>query len=283
MRHVIFDPAALTGEQREWFDKWSPRAARATRSACKAVSEGRPVRLSGRVWSDLKAWLLEHVFAGKCAYCETKMLAQGYGAADHYRPKGRVAERDSAGRLAPCERRGSRHQGYYWLAYHWQNLIPICERCNSGSGKQDQFPIGGQRVYTHDELSDPADIAELDRREVPLLLHPYLDDPAEHLQFGALGVISERNASLKGRSTIEVCGLDRGALSEERHSVQEQVRIAVADAHYRAAYGLSSLDDALNAVRDRFANCDAEYSATALQEFTDRIAEEVRVLQSFVE
>jgi 5-methylcytosine-specific restriction endonuclease McrA len=282
MRYVYFDPAALIGEQRLWFDNWMRRAARATRRACKLAEEGERIRLTEGVWSDLKAWLLDNVFAGKCAYCESKMLANSYGAADHYRPKGRVTERTSAGRLLPCERGGARHPGYYWLAYHWQNLVPICERCNSGSGKQDQFPVAGHRVFSHAELTNPSDVAELDSHEMPLLLHPYADDPAAHIHFGVQGVVAPLNGSVRGRATITICELDREPLNEERRRTQEEVRHAVADAYYQAGHGLATLEEALDAVRDRFTSAGSRYSAAADHEFTERLLEHVRVLQRLV-
>lgn len=51
--------------------------------------------------------------------------------------------------------------------------------------------------------------------EQPLLLHPYFDDPEQHLTFipltGALGWKTER-----GKRTIEVCGLNAESLRDAR-------------------------------------------------------------------
>ena len=60
---------------------------------------------------------LEKLFRGKCAYCEWKPGAGSSWDVEHFRPKGRVAER-------------AEHPGYYWLAYTWTNLYFSCQMCN---------------------------------------------------------------------------------------------------------------------------------------------------------
>ena len=55
---------------------------------------------------------LEKLFHFKCAYCESSIANQDWDV-EHFRPKGRVAERE-------------KHTGYYWLAYEWTNLYPSC-------------------------------------------------------------------------------------------------------------------------------------------------------------
>jgi uncharacterized protein (TIGR02646 family) len=256
MRRVPFDPDALEGPAADWFLRWRRRARQAA-DALQALTPGQQPSFRQTVWADLKAWLLTQVFHGKCAYCEGRMIAHSYGAAEHYRPKSRVTT--AAGR----------EPGYAWLAYNWRNIVPACDQCNSGEGKQDKFPIAGRRVLASGELTDPDDVAELDAVEQPLLLHPYSDDPERHLLFGLAGTVGPRGGSAKGRETIAVCRLDRAALMDERARVQEHVRTEVALAFLEAGRGVMTLAAALESVREKYAGERAEYSAAGNQTLLD--------------
>ncbi|WP_432983964.1 hypothetical protein [Dactylosporangium sp. CA-233914] len=189
------------------------------------------------------------------------MIAQSYGAAEHYRPKSRVT--------TPT----GREPGYAWLAYEWRNIVPACDQCNSGDGKQDQFPIAGRRVLAVDELTNPNDVTELDAIEQPLLLHPYSDDPERHLVFGLAGAVGPRDGSAKGRETIAVCRLDRAALMDDRARLQEQVRTEVALAFLEAGRGEMTLAAALERVREKHAGTRAEYSAAGRQALLDAVGD----------
>ncbi len=161
---------------------------------------------------------LHALFHGKCAYCESFYDATAPVDVEHFRPKGRLAE-DTA------------HPGYWWLAADWDNLLPSCIDCNrrrrqrhagadgtpmaESSGKQDQFPVTGPHVASHE-----ADI----EAERPLLIDPCRDDPARHL---AVRVDSDPLLALalpldppdqpqRGATAIRVHGLNRLALVQER-------------------------------------------------------------------
>ena len=111
----------------------------------------------------------------------------------HYRPKSEVTE-EHGGQIKPVLMPDGRpHPGYYWVAYDWRNLFPLCARC-SRNGKGSQFPIKAERVSDPRRGPDPE---ILDRIEVPKLLNPYKDHPAEHLKFGVKGVVTA--LSEKGR------------------------------------------------------------------------------------
>ncbi len=96
---------------------------------------------------------LEALFCGKCAYCESKVVAQSHLEVEHFRPKKRVSDRPA-------------HPGYYWLAYEWTNLYLSCKLCNGryrdqptreeptygeAKGKYDQFPVEDEsaRAMSH--------------------------------------------------------------------------------------------------------------------------------------
>ncbi|WP_432983967.1 hypothetical protein [Dactylosporangium sp. CA-233914] len=66
MRRVPFDPDALDGPEADWFIRWQRRARQAA-NALRAVPPGEQPSFRQTVWADLKAWLLTHVFHGKCA------------------------------------------------------------------------------------------------------------------------------------------------------------------------------------------------------------------------
>lgn len=147
--------------------------------------------------------LLQDMFHGKCAYCETFYSAAQPMDVEHYRPKGAVSEDDS-------------HDGYWWLAMKWDNLLPSCIDCNrkrkqitpvgdvrqvaliqngstdfsqssvQATGKKDSFPITetGERVFdppngAQDALTATASPSLL--KEEPLLLNPCADQPGTHL------------------------------------------------------------------------------------------------------
>jgi hypothetical protein len=82
------------------------------------------------------------------------------------------------------------------------------------------------RKFAGKNIDIPSGIRE-ERRERPLLLHPYFDDPAEHLEFvWGVGPVDDghirarRNGSgresVRGRTTIDVCALQRLGLVRAR-------------------------------------------------------------------
>ncbi len=138
---------------------------------------------------------LERLFHGKCAYCEARYDVTEPVDVEHYRPKG-PAQDDS-------------HQGYWWLAATWSNLLPCCIDCNRKrrqptavaiatleemlepmtgnravrelqTGKESSFPIKGTRVIVEPSLIDAEALLEA---EEPLLLDPCRDEPSQHIVF----------------------------------------------------------------------------------------------------
>lgn len=246
MIHIDFDPARLEGEQKAWWARWQRRAARATRKTIEAWEESKgqaKIRFNENIWGDLKDWLLANFYSGKCAYCETRNPRFPLDA-EHYRPKAGV-ENQPPGDGAPAPARTedetgaeTNHPGYFWLAYHWKNLVPSCKHCNSGQGKQNQFPAGRRHVLVKRlEAAQAAALRErpqasakwadfyylqpddLDALEEPLLLHPYRDRPEEHLAFEHGGVIAW--TSPLGEHTVCVCNLREEELRVERQRAQE--------------------------------------------------------------
>jgi hypothetical protein len=270
VRHIDFDPDALAEDDQAWFKLWSDKAADAAAINNLLAPDAKP-QWKEAVWGEFKTWLLSRVFAGKCAYCESKYDGNSFGAAEHYRPKGRVTERDGK-RLIPVARAGVTHRGYFWLAYTWWNLVPSCDKCNSGQGKVDQFPILGTRVFAESEVPAGSTREQLKSTEEPLLLNPYDDDPSQHLIFGKHGVIAARMGSPRGQATIDVCNLTRERLAEDRSERQQMAMIALKASV--TAWKDNNFDPSyLDSFRQLYLSQDREFSAAVQELFDDHIAE----------
>ena len=141
MIHIDRDRADEQGRPIRPGASWFARAARGRERA--AAEAGAHEADPGIYADDWVKAALEELFHRKCAYCEAPIGAEADWNVEHFRPKGRVAERHG-------------HPGYYWLAYEWLNLYPVCEHCNQrrkdrplwgdlqfaeAGGKQDQFPL----------------------------------------------------------------------------------------------------------------------------------------------
>jgi hypothetical protein len=114
---------------------------------------------------------LKKVFL-KCAYCESTYGAVYDGDVEHFRPKGKVKEKNP------------QTPGYYWLANDWNNLFLACQHCNQrrrhvlvgeteleGYGKMDQFPLASEAKRALDAESDLKQ-----EEKVRLLINPCKDN-----------------------------------------------------------------------------------------------------------
>ena len=270
----LYQDDIVASPKAEW-EAWNLLAAAATsrvinawedwkvvRAAWKANPQGKAPefkpKLEDDIWKGFRDWLKINVFHGKCAYCETRI--SGFpGDTEHFRPKGRVRD------LNPVLNDGSlqivkiqddngdeiEHPGYFWLAYHWKNLLPSCEYCNTAGGKGDVFPterghIGVKRL-TADEIKDllepmtqsakAPDVyylqpGDLDRIEGRLLLHPYNDNPEEHIYYDVEGFAKPWNNSKLGEQSRKYFYLDEPsklqARRDERSAAQERYMNRVA-------------------------------------------------------
>lgn len=118
----------------------------------------------------------------KCAYCESYYGAVYDGDVEHFRPKGRIKERNP------------QTPGYYWLANDWDNLFLACQHCNQrrkhmlfgndtleGYGKLDQFPLTDESKRISGPDFGPEALEE--EEKVRLLINPCKDDPDKHFQY----------------------------------------------------------------------------------------------------
>ena len=144
---------------------------------------------------------LKQVFHGKCAYCESRVGATGADHVDHFRPKGNALGLD-----------GQSHPFHYvWFANTWENLYLVCRTCNMNKG--NQFPLEDEtrRIKLEGPIWD----------ERPLLLDPCQDWPEEHLAFEEDGRV--RALSRRGEVSVQIYGLNRGELVDERKRVAEDL------------------------------------------------------------
>jgi hypothetical protein len=203
------------------------------------------------LWADLKAWLLDNVFHGKCAYCEVAISGGFFGEGEHYRPKGKVAVLKS-GKKTAVTVGAAVHPGYFWLVYEWKNLVPARQECNNR--KSDLFST----AQVHVGVPSPS-CEQLDLQEEPLLLHPYRDDPRKYLVFGINGVIAAIDDNAIGVNTIRVFGLDRERLAERRKKRQEQTLAYMMKVIPDVLEGRIALEDAL----ELYVGSDAEHCTAA--------------------
>lgn len=192
---------------------------------------------------------LEKLFGGKCAYCESFYSSTAPVDIEHYRPKGKVHGADS-------------HDGYWWLAAQWENLLPSCIDCNRkrgqktprpdaqlsrlladaasntslmSSGKKDSFPLAdeSQRAMGKD---DPVAM------EQPLLLNPCTDRPEDFLDFSYdrdIGASIVFPKSQNGVAALSPAG--RGTDLEAVRSHAEDNHLNLMGAMSIHVYGLNRL------------------------------------------
>ncbi|UCC30477.1 MAG: TIGR02646 family protein [Phycisphaerales bacterium] len=198
-------------------DAWFQLAGNATATA---IAEQNKHEANKAIYAHTKVKkALERLFHDKCAYCESKMTATADWDVEHFRPKGRVAEREN-------------HPGYYWLTYVWENLYPSCQHCNQrrkdrprwedptelpAGGKVDQFPLLDEST----RAMGPADDVHA---EHTLLIDPCFDDPEDYLGYDPTGQIFSLNDNPSGERTIDVFHLSRRRLRDFRRETVVAVR-----------------------------------------------------------
>ena len=171
----------------------------------------------------------------KCCYCEGRFDANAAADIEHYRPKAAARQDDNSPTLRP---------GYYWLAYSWENLYWCCQVCNR-SHKKDFFSLANPALRARSHTDNVA-------QEQPLLLDPgATDNPRTHIEFRQERAIGLTEA---GHKTIQIVGLNRPALIEDRRSRLRQLRYVQDVVNLRTgsndADGNGLLDDALRELAD---------------------------------
>lgn len=175
---------------------------------------------------------LAEIFGRKCVFCESSLLGTQPGDIEHYRPKGKIAndvELPFKPKPAKRSKRGAAnnapvHDGYWWLAAEWSNLLISCADCNRPREQEDydnhRRVIGKSNFFPIAAHSARAQRAGALQGEVPLLLNPCLDDPDDHLVFRDDGAVEPVKVNgevcKKGEASIHYLGLVRAELLQAR-------------------------------------------------------------------
>ena len=231
-------------------DAWRQLAASSTEIA---IQEGIEHTAARSVYANHEVKkALEKLFHNKCAYCESKVTGTADWEVEHFRPKGRVAERED-------------HPGYYWLTYAWENLYPSCQHCNQrrkdqplwddpaelpSGGKVDQFPLLDEGT----RAMEPADDV---RAERTLLIDPCFDDPEEYFGYDPTGAMFSLSDNPYGEATLEALHLSR-----RRLRVCRLLQLKIAEGALRAATRATdpAAIDELRMLLDRLQSDEAEFA-----------------------
>lgn len=135
----------------------------------------------------------------KCAYCESQLEFEDLKV-DHFRPH--YAAADLNGKISL--------EHYWWLAYNWNNLLPVCQICNSN--KKNYFPVVKRRATVKYSAKDT-----LYNKELPQIIDPEFENPEEYFYYDRNGIIYSETE--RGLITINLLGLNRETLIEARQPV----------------------------------------------------------------
>lgn len=171
--------------------------------------------------------LLNEAQHGKCCFCEM-LHASKRRDLEHFRPKTAALGSDSVTR-----------QGWWWLAWTWENLLFSCDYCNQDH-KKTHFPLRDERLRLLAKDAPPG-------LEEALLLDPSdaTINPLNHIQFKLIPPTGDwwpfpRAGSVYGEHTIRICGLRRpqliDAYRKHHNSLIEEIKNLKED--------LQSADDA---------------------------------------
>jgi len=124
---------------------------------------------------------LNLLYKNKCAYCETQINRTSTNI-EHYRPKSL----------------------YYFLAYSWSNLLPICNMCNSKKSNNFDIEDDIQRItFTTKSLAEVQYISkEYNDIEKPKFIHPEIDNYQHLFRFNTKGEIIVYNSLLNSHRMI---------------------------------------------------------------------------------
>lgn len=159
-------------------------------------------------------------FTKKCWYCEAEEIRSDMPV-DHFRPKGKVEE-------------SVHHDGYWWLAFDWENYRCACTFCNSKrnleetqGGKGCHFPIfneGSRATSSADNYND----------EQPAILDPCDPDDDRLIWFDSDGVPEPINGAnneqtQKVNNSTKIFHLHETKICRKRNKIRLDVKRYVDD------------------------------------------------------
>ena len=157
---------------------------------------------------------LYRLFSGKCSYCE-RTTSQEEALVDHFRPFSDVIGLENK----------IFKDGYWWLAFDWDNLYLACRNCLSS--KSNHFPVFGDHALAEARGVDL-------HAEHALLIDPCYDQPDKYLTYDSDGFVKsiepedlDSRANFgdnsRGQITIETIGLNRSELLSVRRKLISEV------------------------------------------------------------
>ncbi|MBE8233420.1 MAG: hypothetical protein HAW67_06750 [Endozoicomonadaceae bacterium] len=194
-------------------EKWRTKSKQALDDLLKASTpEDRKKILtkSAIIWRDFYK-LLPQALQDKCWYCEAKEIRSDTPV-DHFRPKGAIEE-------------DKNHEGYWWLAFDWENYRVACTYCNSKrtfedsqGGKGCQFPITNSDC----RACCPSDNHE---QEIPAFLDPFDPDDWKLLWFDHDGIPiatpeTTEEEQQKVQNSIKIFHLDQRKICQKRNRIR---------------------------------------------------------------
>ncbi len=158
---------------------------------------------------------LKEIYKNKCAYCETK-FNRSFINIEHYRPK--------KSNHITKDHQMEEHRLYYFLAYSWSNLLPICDVCNTKKSNNFDIENEDNRIsYAGESLLDVQYITQqYNDREKPKFIHPEIDDYESMFRFnkdGKIIVFLNIRDSYRMTYTIVNSDLNEQDLSDRRAKV----------------------------------------------------------------
>lgn len=170
---------------------------------------------SSNVWRDYYE-LLPESLKKKCWYCEAADIRSDMPI-DHFRPKNEVEEE-------------SGHEGYWWLAFDWENYRCACTFCNSRrnfeetqGGKTCKFPLCNpeSRAFSPDD-------EVLLQQELPDFLDPFNPDDEKLLWFDNDGIpIPKPDSTVeqerKVNNSIDIFHLHETNIVRARNNIRIEV------------------------------------------------------------
>lgn len=159
------EPAVLTKNKAKWLA-----------SLDRAGTDMERDRASGKYKHRQIKNTLVQLFAGKCAYCESKIRHVDYGDIEHYMPISKYGK----------------------LTFTWTNLLLSCGVCNGSEYKGNSFPLAKD--------GGPILNSTIDHPNEHLSF--FFDEKAV--------LATVLNKSRRGKVTVETVGLNRSDLREHR-------------------------------------------------------------------
>ncbi len=179
--------------------KMDQKKVQALKSIKQSINKGEKPSIK-KLWTkdkdpEVKEFLHNSQY-GKCCYCERERGPIEMDI-EHFRPKSEVKENKN-------------HQGYWWLAYEWDNLLLACKKCNNQKGTKFPLKQESRRAFKpQDDLT----------KEDPFLINPLIENPEDFIEYDIKDpiMIKAKGKNERGERTVnELTGINALEVLKER-------------------------------------------------------------------